>query len=725
MFKQHIERVWMFTLCITCIENYIVYNGGCVECLSMEDCPFNNSDEVYCIDNNDLTHCLDNNTLNCSDHICINGNCSNGVVEGNEECEIGGMGCRGCVCMKGWYSNHSNDCFSQCGDGNLTSDEECEVGDEGCDVDNCTCGDGWVKGGIEGIRCVGVCGDGMIVGKEECDSGIGCGNDNCRCSVGWYPYSPSKQQSCYSFCGDGHVVGNEECEIGGDGCDDECKCMYGWYFDNESSISSSSSRDISCYSKCGDEIVVGSEECDMSVGCDNMTCNCSMGWKKNSDVYVDGCVEVCGDGYVVGREECDSTLGCSDIYCECEQDHPYNSLSGLCSYCGNGILDLNEECDNNDEHCDNGTCKCRRGYLLKNETGGVMICVKSKNKNDNNDIIIIFVVISLIIIIIVVVVVVIVLILKKNKTNDDDYIEMDDDVYEVEMGKGKKRRLEISNTLYESGMTIVYKGIVDGKKDVVVKIMKMWGTKLDSSQEREMELMRRLKSDYIVMYYGVSVVEGRLGIVMEYLPLGSLEGLMSKKVFSSELKIRYVREICYGMRYLHSENIIHRDLKLSNVLVVDDDVDYSGVICKISDFGTSRDVDMTRTLSMSQTQSMTMTSNIGTPLYMAPEILSGVGHYSMKADVYSYGILMVSLWNQKPPYYEIHNREAGDLLSDITSRGLRPRVESECPQSYFNLLSACLVQDPHSRPSFDEICKSVFNSLSLFFHINSNHKMKR
>ena len=311
-------------------------------------------------------------------------------------------------------------------------------------------------------------------------------------------------------------MGREECEMGGDGCDDECKCMYGWYFDENESWSS---RSVSCHSKCGDEIVVGSEECDMSVGCDNMTCNCSLGWKKNEDVYVDGCVEVCGDGLVVGREECDSTSGCSDIYCVCEQDHPFNKLSGLCSYCGNGIVDENEECDNNDEHCDNGTCKCSRGYLLKEDKkrgGGVMICVKLKNGNDDNDIIIIFVVISLIIIIIIfVVVVVVVLILKKKQTNDDDYIEMDDDVYEVEMGRGKKGRLEISNEVYESGMTIVYKGVVDGKKDVVVKIMKMWGTKLDSSQEREMELMRRLKSDYIVMYYGVSVVEGRLGIVMD------------------------------------------------------------------------------------------------------------------------------------------------------------------------------------------------------------------
>jgi phagosome-associated TMK96 len=254
----------------------------------------------------------------------------------------------------------------------------------------------------------------------------------------------------------------------------------------------------------------------------------------------------------------------------------------------------------------------------------------------------------------------------------------------------------------------VYKGIVDGKKDVAVKIMKMWGTKLASSQEKEIELMRRLKSDYIVMYYGTSVIEGRLGIVMEYMVLGSLEGLMNKKVFSAELKIRYVREICYGMRYLHSEKIIHRDLKLSNVLVVSDDVGCSGVICKISDFGTSRDVDMTTTLSMSQ--SMTMTNNIGTPLYMAPEILSGQGHYSMKADVYSYGILMVSLWNQKPPYYEISGVEAGELLSDITSRGVRPTISTECPQSYFNLFSACLVQDAHSRPSFDEIFKNVFDS---------------
>ena len=157
-----------------------------------------------------------------------------------------------------------------------------------------------------------------------------------------------------------------------------------------------------------------------------------------------------------------------------------------------------------------------------------MICMKSGKRNDKNDMIVIFVVIPLIIIIIIVIVVIVIVMILKKRTSDDesgvggDGIEMD--VYEVEMGKGKGGKLKISTTLYESGMTIVYKGIMDGSKDVVVKIMKMWGTKLDSGQAREMELMRRLKSEYIVEYYGTSVVEGRLGIVMEYMVLGSLEG---------------------------------------------------------------------------------------------------------------------------------------------------------------------------------------------------------
>ena len=139
-----------------------------------------------------------------------------------------------------------------------------------------------------------------------------------------------------------------------------------------------------------------------------------------------------------------------------------------------------------------------------------------------------------------------------------------------------------------------------------------------------------------------------------------------------------------------------------------DDSNSSQAICKISDFGTSREVDMKSTFD--QSQSMTMTSNIGTPLYMAPEILSGVGHYSMKADVYSYGILMASLWNQEKPFFDVSMTSASELISHIVDEQLRPSVKSDCPQSYLNLLSACWTEDPHKRPSFDEMCEFVFGS---------------
>ena len=182
-------------------------------------------------------------------------------------------------------------------------------------------------------------------------------------------------------------------------------------------------------------------------------------------------------------------------------------------------------------------------------------------------------------------------------------------------------------------------------------------------------------------------------------------------VWSDGLKMRYVREICLGMRYLHSMNIIHRDLKLENILVLSvSESDRRDAICKISDFGTARETDISNTLTMTQskTMSMTMTSNIGTPLYMAPEILSGQSRYSQKADIYSYGIVLCGIWNQQIPYSDMRFSSPSELYSQIVECHLRPSLKSDCPQPYIQLVQMCLQSDPHSRPSFDEISKTVF-----------------
>ena len=167
----------------------------------------------------------------------------------------------------------------------------------------------------------------------------------------------------------------------------------------------------------------------------------------------------------------------------------------------------------------------------------------------------------------------IILMMMRNKDNDDnDELNGGElktmDGHEVIMSNGRKESFTIDGKIYDDTSSLIFKAVMNGGTDIVVKLMKNWGGKLELSQEREIELMKKLENEYIVKFYGTCFIEGRVGIVMEYVEFGSLETFMSKKQFNGELKIRYAKDICLGMRYLHSQAIIHRDLKLSNVLVV-------------------------------------------------------------------------------------------------------------------------------------------------------------
>ena len=271
-----------------------------------------------------------------------------------------------------------------------------------------------------------------------------------------------------------------------------------------------------------------------------------------------------------------------------------------------------------------------------------------------------------------------------------------------ESGSIEMNGLEVGDEIGHGATSVVYRGRLRGK-DVAVKVMNQ---QTGGVSEQEMELMMRLKNPYIIEVYEKCDVSGHSGYVMEYVGMGSLNDVMMKQVFSGGLKMRYGREICVGMRYLHSMNIIHRDLKLENILVVSVSEEWTGAVCKISDFGTARETDISNTISM--TQSMTMTSNIGTPLYMAPEILCGQSHYSQKADVYSYGIVLCGIWNQQTPYSDMSFSNPAELYRGITEYNVRPSLQSDCPQPYIQLVQSCLQSDPHSRPSFEQISSTVF-----------------
>ena len=216
---------------------------------------------------------------------------------------------------------------------------------------------------------------------------------------------------------------------------------------------------------------------------------------------------------------------------------------------------------------------------------------------------------------------------------------------------------------------------------------------------REVAVLGALRSPYIVALYGTVRAGRATALLMEYLPLGSLDDLFARTVLAEAQKRRFARDVCRGMAYLHAHRVVHRDLKPGNVLVVATDAAAPGAVCKLSDFGTAR-----RDLAVS---AATMTHNVGTPLYMAPEMLSARGHYTRTADVYSYGILLAALWNEEQPYAAHDYENAFQFISAVVNDGARPPLDADCPADWRALAERCWATDPAARPTFAQILSEI------------------
>ena len=146
--------------------------------------------------------------------------------------------------------------------------------------------------------------------------------------------------------------------------------------------------------------------------------------------------------------------------------------------------------------------------------------------------------------------------------------------------------------------------------------------------EKEVDILRSLNHPNIVRYLGTDRSQDHLFIFIELMPSGSVANLLNKYGPFQETVYRgYTRQILNGLQYLHSERIIHRDVKGHNVLV-----DHRGT-CKLSDFGCSRQL---------LGQAAAATTLTGTPRFMAPEVIrsrgggggGGGGGYTEKADIW-------------------------------------------------------------------------------------------
>ncbi|OCF33272.1 STE/STE11/CDC15 protein kinase [Kwoniella heveanensis BCC8398] len=220
---------------------------------------------------------------------------------------------------------------------------------------------------------------------------------------------------------------------------------------------------------------------------------------------------------------------------------------------------------------------------------------------------------------------------------------------------------------------------------VAIKRIRLHGMREDEVTDvmREVELLKRLSHPSIVKYEGMSRDEEYLNIVLEFVENGSLgQTLKAFGNFNEKLVSSYVAKILEGLDYLHSQGVVHCDLKAANILSTK-----NGNV-KLSDFGVS--------LNMKAKGATKRVSEVaGTPNWMAPEVISLAGA-SFASDIWSLGCTIIELLTGKPPYFDIGNSMT--VLFRIVEDDMPP-LPSNISDDLTDFLKLCFIKDPKARPA--------------------------
>ncbi|OVA09840.1 Protein kinase domain [Macleaya cordata] len=263
-------------------------------------------------------------------------------------------------------------------------------------------------------------------------------------------------------------------------------------------------------------------------------------------------------------------------------------------------------------------------------------------------------------------------------------------------------QLLIGNKFASGRHSRIYRGIYK-QTDVAIKLISQpeedenLATLLENQFNSEVILLFRLRHPNIVTFVAACKKPPVFCIITEYLAGGSLKKYLHQQEPHSvplDLVLKLALDIARGMHYLHSQGILHRDLKSENLLLGED------MCVKVADFG----------ISCLESECGSGKGFTGTYRWMAPEMIKDK-HHTKKVDVYSFGIVLWELLTALTPFHDMTPEQAAFAVS---RKNARPPLPTACPVAFSRLINRCWSSSPDKRPHFDEIISILENYAEAF-----------